>query len=205
MKLKSLEIALQKVAGFSAPKAPLEQYMTPPALAARMLFDAYMNGDIEGMKVLDLGCGTGMLSIGAALLGGEVTGVDTDKAALAIAEENAKESGVKTDFFERTLIPSPAGPAALFETGFDTVVMNPPFGAQKEHADRPFIETALLSAPVVWGIFNRGTIPFLKTYTKESADITNMVSAKLNIPRQFAFHAKDSLEIPVEIVRMERI
>ncbi|HJJ27167.1 MAG TPA: methyltransferase, partial [Methanocorpusculum sp.] len=99
--------------------------------------------------------------------------------------------------FQRAVIPS------SFEE-FDTVIMNPPFGAQKEHADRPFIETALRAAPVVWGLFNKGTIPFLKAYTKESAEITDMVSAKLNIPKQFFFHTKDSLEIPVEIVRMVR-
>lgn len=197
MKLKSLEIALQKVAGFTAPDASLEQYMTPPDLAARMLFDAYMQGDIEGLKILDIGCGTGMLSIGAALLGGEVFGVDIDESALNTAGENAGKCKVGVTF-QKGKIPSSFGE-------YDTVIMNPPFGAQKEHADRPFIETALRSAPVVWGIFNKGTIPFLKAYTKDSAKITNMVSAKLNIPRQFSFHTKDSLEIPVEIVRMERI
>jgi hypothetical protein len=70
MKLKNLEIHLQKVQGFKNPVAGLEQYMTPAPLAARFLFDAFLHGDIEGMKVLDLGCGTGMLSVGAALLGG---------------------------------------------------------------------------------------------------------------------------------------
>ena len=82
--------------------------------------------------------------------------------------------------------------------------MNPPFGAQNEHADRPFIEAALISAPVVWGIFNKGSIPFIKAYTKDSAEITDKVAAKLSIPRQFSFHTKDIMEIPVEIVRLER-
>jgi 2-polyprenyl-3-methyl-5-hydroxy-6-metoxy-1,4-benzoquinol methylase len=89
MKLKNLEIHLQKVQGFKNPVAGLEQYMTPAPLAARFLFDAFLHGDIEGMKVLDLGCGTGMLSVGAALLGGDVTGVDGDASALLTAEENA--------------------------------------------------------------------------------------------------------------------
>ena len=87
MKLKNLEIRLQKVAGFKKPKAEFEQYMTPAPLAARFLFDAFLHGDIEGMKVLDLGCGTGMLSVGAALLGGNVTGVDGDSSALLTAEK----------------------------------------------------------------------------------------------------------------------
>ena len=196
MKLRQLEISLQKVSGFSNPNAALEQYVTPADLAARFLHDAYMHGDIDGMKVLDLGCGTGMLSVGASLLGADVTGVDCDASALAAACKNAEEFHLDISF-QRAVIPS------SFE-GFDTVIMNPPFGAQKEHADRPFIETALCAAPVVWGIFNKGTIPFLKAYTKESAEITDMVSEKLNIPKQFFFHTKDSLEIPVEIVRMVR-
>ncbi|HJJ31473.1 MAG TPA: METTL5 family protein [Methanocorpusculum sp.] len=196
MKLRQLEISLQQVSGFSNPNAALEQYITPSDLAARFLHDAYMHGDIEGLRVLDLGCGTGMLSAGAALLGADVTGVDCDASALSVAQKNAELFGLSISF-QRAVIPSSFGE-------FDTVIMNPPFGAQNEHADRPFIETALSSAPVVWGIFNKGTIPFLKAYTNESAEITDMVSAKLNIPKQFFFHTKENLEIPVEIVRMVR-
>lgn len=46
-------------------------------------------GDVEECAVLDLGCGTGMLSIAAALLGAQsVTGVDADDDALATARRN---------------------------------------------------------------------------------------------------------------------
>ena len=199
MKPKNLEIHLQKVQGFKNPVAGLEQYMTPAPLAARFLFDAFLHGDIEGMKVLDLGCGTGMLSVGAALLGGDVTGVDGDSSALLTAEENAALQ--KLDItFRREVVRAETAEA----DSYDTVIMNPPFGAQNEHADRPFIEAALISAPVVWGIFNKGSIPFIKAYTKDSAEITDKVAAKLSIPRQFFFHTKDIMEIPVEIVRLER-
>lgn len=200
MKLKKLEIELQKVKGFQNPIANLEQYMTPPDLAARFLFDAYMHQDIEGLNVLDLGCGTGMLSIGSSLLGARVTAVDTDSHAIATARENAKNFGIDGIIFQEERI---FDTETAIDEKFDTVIMNPPFGAQNEHADRPFIKRALLSAPVTWGIFNKGSIPFIQSYTKDLADITDMVSAKLIIPRQFIFHTHDSLEIPVEIVRLE--
>ncbi|HJK53532.1 MAG TPA: 50S ribosomal protein L11 methyltransferase, partial [Methanocorpusculum sp.] len=90
MKLRQLEMQLQKVRGFSHPSAEAEQYMTPAPLAARMLFHAAMNGDIVGIRVCDLGCGTGMLSIAAALLGADVIAVDFDPGALAVARENAE-------------------------------------------------------------------------------------------------------------------
>lgn len=197
MKLKQLEIKLQKIEGFKKPSAELEQYMTPASLAARFLFTAHMAGDIEGLKVLDLGCGTGMLSVGAALLGAEVVAVDCDSNALALAKLNAENNGVSIEFVNSKIDDN-------FVCEADTVIMNPPFGAQIVHADRPFIDAALKSAPVVWGIFNKGSFPFILSYSKGRAEITNKVSAMLNIPKQFEFHTKENLEIPVEIVRLER-
>ena len=47
--------------------------------------------DISGKRILDLGCGSGILSIGAAKLEAkEVVGIDIDSTALVNAEENAE-------------------------------------------------------------------------------------------------------------------
>ena len=69
MKKKDLEIQLQRIQNFKDPDPALEQYMTPSVIATDILFDAYSKGDVEGLKVVDLGCGTGMFSIGSWLLG----------------------------------------------------------------------------------------------------------------------------------------
>ena len=70
MKLKQFEAVLQDVAGFESPKIDLEQYPTSAHLASRILFTADTSyDDIEDKNVLDLGCGTGMFAIGAAVLG----------------------------------------------------------------------------------------------------------------------------------------
>lgn len=46
-------------------------------------------------RVLDVGCGSGILSIGAALLGAsEVTGVEIDPDAVAVAKENVEKNGL---------------------------------------------------------------------------------------------------------------
>ena len=51
-----------------------------------------------GMKVLDLGCGSGILSIIALLLGAKkAVAVDIDKNAVDIAYENAKRNGIDDD------------------------------------------------------------------------------------------------------------
>src|SRR4030042_577278 len=53
----------------SKESARLEQYATPAHIAADMLWEAFTAGDIEGRSVVDLGCGNGVFSIGAKLLG----------------------------------------------------------------------------------------------------------------------------------------
>lgn len=203
MKLKNLEMMLQRLSGFAKPRASLEQYQTPAPLAARLLFHALMKGDIEGKRVCDLGCGTGLLAIGAALLGAEsVTGVDIDEGALATAKENADLLDAEVTFIavdmRDTGCREKIGPC-------DTVIMNPPFGAQKAHADRPFIDCAITLAPVTYSIFNAGSTQFVKAYTAQKAEITEKVGGAFPIKRTFAFHTKDVQEIEVEILRLKRI
>jgi len=203
MKLKQLEMTLQRLRGFSRPRAALEQYQTPAPLAARLLYHALMKGDIEEKAVCDLGCGTGILAIGAALLGAApVTGVDIDERALAVARENADLLGVDITFLATDLR---EGGCRDRIGACDTVVMNPPFGAQKAHADRPFIDCAIAAAGVTYSIFNAGSIPFVEAYTAQKAEITEKIGGAFPIKRTFAFHTKDVQEIEVEILRLKRI
>lgn len=198
MKLRRLEMLLEKVSGFSHPSPDREQYQTPPPLAARLLYTAFLAGDITGLRILEPGCGTGILSIGAALLGaGEVFGVDIDQQALKTAEENAARQGVTPSFIQADLQDTPAWKDIPYA---DTVIMNPPFGAQREHADRPFIDLALDRAEVVYGIFNAGSEPFFREYTRERAEVTAVIEASFTIPRTFFFHTDDRRDIPVIII-----
>ncbi|KAJ1805882.1 hypothetical protein LPJ75_005189, partial [Coemansia sp. RSA 2598] len=70
MKLKQLEGYLGDVAAFREPKVQLEQYPTTAHLASRILYTAESSfGDIDDKAVVDLGCGCGMLSVAAAMMG----------------------------------------------------------------------------------------------------------------------------------------
>jgi release factor glutamine methyltransferase len=51
-----------------------------------------------GMKVFEVGTGTGLLAVVAAKLGAEVSASDTDEESLAVARENAKLNQVEIDF-----------------------------------------------------------------------------------------------------------
>ncbi|MDY6776119.1 MAG: METTL5 family protein [Halobacteria archaeon] len=195
----SLEIALEEVGGFEEPSPSLEQYATPADLASHVLHFAYMQGDIEGKQVVDLGCGTGVLSVGAALLGGDVLGVDIDTAAVGRARQNAATVGVSdlTDW-----VNADVGDLCLRLEDV-TVVMNPPFGAQRRGADRPFLEKATEIGDVIYSIHNEGSRDFVEGFLGDRGEITHGFAAKLRVPHQFEFHTEESREIDVEAYRIE--
>ena len=63
---------LQNSPDFENPKPELEQYSTPVDITLEIIKHANSLGHLSG-KVVDLGCGTGRLAIGAAILGADVT------------------------------------------------------------------------------------------------------------------------------------
>lgn len=54
--------------------------------------------ELKGSKVLDVGCGAGLLSEAMAEVGAEVTGIDLAEEALAAARTHAETSGVKLEY-----------------------------------------------------------------------------------------------------------
>ncbi len=53
---------------------------------------------LKGKRVLDIGCGGGILAEGMAALGARVTGIDLAEAPLAVARLHLKESGLHVDY-----------------------------------------------------------------------------------------------------------
>ena len=55
---------------------------------------------VEGASVLDMGCGSGILGIAAALLGAKrVTAVDIDEASVGVTRENVLKNGIDPEKF----------------------------------------------------------------------------------------------------------
>lgn len=202
MRLRDLEILLEKnVAAFPSPKTELEQYRTPADTAARLLFEAYGLGDLEGKTVLDLGCGTGMLALGAALLGARtVTGLDLDAGALEAASASARALGVaeRAHFVHRDLRDG-------VDVTADVVFTNPPFGAQVPGADRPFLAAAFRAAPVVYVFANAPGAAFVEARGAEAGFArTHGWDVAFTIGHVFGHHTRARQDVPVKVLRLVR-
>ncbi|GAA0460796.1 METTL5 family protein [Halococcus dombrowskii] len=202
--VSALAQRLAVVAGFENPRTSLEQYRTPPGLAARLVHDADLQGDIEERFVVDLGTGTGMLALAAALRGPRgVVGVDIDPDPLSTARDNEGRVGTAADI---SWLRADATDAPLDTDGETTVVMNPPFGAQdgNEHADRAFLATAARLGDVSYSVHNAGSQEFVESFAADNGGtVTRSFRAELDLPRQFDFHDEDSHTVETELFRIE--
>jgi SAM-dependent methyltransferase len=91
---------------------PVEMMTTPPA--GKLVKFAEIG---PGQRVLDVGCGTGVVAVTAALRGAKVAGLDLTPTLLERGRENARIAGVNVDFIEgdAEALPYPDG-------SFDVVV-----------------------------------------------------------------------------------
>jgi len=74
----------------------------------------------SGDKVLEIGCGTGYVSITAALAGAEVEGVDINPDAVELSTKNAMLNGVSARFFLSDIFEDVSG-------SYDVIMFNPPY------------------------------------------------------------------------------
>jgi putative methylase len=169
---KQLAIELSRLNVFEKPKSRLEQYPTDSNVAADLLWNAYQLGDIQGKTILDLGSGTGILGIGALLLGAKkVTFVEIDNKAVEILEKNLFEYELEEDMYEIIVTD-----IKNLNIKADTILQNPPFGVQIKHADIPFLEKAVTCADVIYSLHLAKSEDYL---TKKISKLGGLIKLKL--------------------------
>ena len=200
----SLAIALSKLKGFEKQKIREEQYLTESDIAAELLWIIKMRGELDDKIVADLGSGTGILGLGALILGAKkVFLVDKDIDAMNIAKQNLKyleDEGCKMGEAVFALMD-----IADFREKADVVVENPPFGTREEHADRKFLEKAFLTAPIVYSFHKSSTESFVDKFASDSGFETGeKIRYEFPIKAAHDFHTRKIRRIEVTLFRLAR-
>jgi putative methylase len=198
MKKKELEMILQKVPEFDDPSPSLEQYITPAGIAADIIFIAHQYGDIQDKVVFDLGCGTGIFAIGANITGAKrVVGFDVDRDSIQKAKKYAKKNNLSIEFYVKDIL--------NIKEKCDTIIMNPPFGAQKSNlkADRKFIEKGFIISSVIYSIHLTKTVPFIeKMVSSLNSKVTYYKNYIFPIKHIYNFHEKKVVNYDVTLLRI---
>jgi putative methylase len=201
---RALARRLGVVQDFQDPTLELEQYATDTEVAASLVHVADEHGDLADATVLDLGTGTGMLALAAALRSPDrVIGVDVDPTPLRTARENAARIGATTDV---AWLVADATDLPLQGIDDAVVLSNPPFGAQRgnEHADRAFLDQIASVASVSYTIHNAGSQDFVAAYVADNdATITDAYAVELDVDNQFDFHDAETAVVDAEAYRIE--
>jgi len=199
---RELAVILSRAPLFPYPKRGFEQYVTDGETASELLWEAYMRGDISGRVVLDLGCGTGVLAIGSAILGADhVICLEVDEEALAEAYKWACTEGV-LDRLSHVVLFVPD----VWMRAVDTIVMNPPFGVHRRGADLMFLRTALKLRPrAIYSIHmsDRGTREMVRRTAQDIGYTVQIFSTRnIMIPQLYESHRRRVYRVTVDLYRI---
>ena len=208
---KDLISLIQQTDGFLNPKIELEQYCIDAQSAVDIVYFAGVEfNDIKNQLVIDLGTGTGRLSITCAYLRASyILSVDIDMNALKILKTNINNLGLETiilpicsdiNHFEivRQLLPKEL---------HITTIENPPFGVQKKTADRYFLKKAFSFSDVVYSIHlaNQKVHQFITSFIRKfNWEIDYVFPFQLKLDRTYEFHKQKTKSVDVNIYRFKR-
>jgi len=209
MSRASLAVILSKLKRFESPKTKFEQYPTPSEAAATILWDAYTRGLVENKVVLDLGAGTGILGIGALILGAKkvfFVEIDPDayqfiKENIAIVQEHVDcELGV-WEIIEQDLVADSTSVLPFV----DLAVLNPPFGTKQKHVDVLFLTKAIAHAPQVYAFHKSVTKEYVLTQVeKNGARLVQEFPFSFDLPKTMDQHVKKSYKTAVSCFHLSK-
>lgn len=192
MDKKELAITLSKLKSLNEFDINLEQYQSEGELISDILWKANLNGDIKNKTIADLGCGNGIFGLGALLLGAKkVYFLDIDKGALETARENYKKLKLKSGTFINKNVKN-------FNFKVDTVLMNPPFGVQKEHSDKLFLEQAMKVSNNIYSLHKIESKKFIFSLSKNNNfKLKEAYEYNFLIKQTYRFHKRKSYFVKV--------
>jgi len=203
-----LAIFLSKLSAFTNHNLRLEQYETPSEIAADFLWQIHIcDQNIVGKDMVDLGSGTGILGIGALLLGAkQVTFVEIDEDVIELLKKNLQyaqqESGMT---FSYQIVNADVSSGIPCGIQTEICICNPPFGTKNKHVDRDFLCVAIKIARFVYSFHKSNTIDYLLEYfSSRGFKTAAMKDYSFGLHQSQKFHEKEMHRIEVSSIRIEK-
>jgi putative methylase len=197
-----LAIILSKLNLFIRGNILLEQYPTDSEIAAESLWIVYMNGDIEGKVIVDLGAGTGILGIGALELGAKfIYFVEKDKKAIEQLETNlAIYNKINYAIIDSDISDFDISNTYKSMEKIDTIIMNPPFGTKEKHSDREFLIKAFSLCDKIYSFHKTTTSAFVESFSAGSGfRIVIKKDFEFPLKHTYSFHKSKIKRIEVSL------
>ena len=157
--------------------------------STKFLLQYICNIDLQEKNFLELGCGSGLISIAAAKLGAKVTATDINPIAIDFLKHNATANNAGMDIFHSDLFKS------LPKKKFDVIVINPPYYKNDPITPKDFAWSCGKNGEYFSGLFNS-----LHEYIDENTQILMVLSdscdmemiQKFASKNGFGFHCRES-------------
>ena len=124
-------------------------------------------------SVLEIGCGTGIVSINLAKRGNQVTAVDINPKAIEATKINSKKNNVELEIIEGNMF------SKLKNRKFDTVVCNPPYLPPTDEYNDPELSLAVEGGPTGTE-FTLKLLKEAKNFLQENGSIYIIHSSRMN-------------------------
>jgi release factor glutamine methyltransferase len=163
-----------------------------PAEDTKLIAHVLEEEEIKGKKVLEMGCGSGLLSIITAKKGAIVTSTDLDTEAIKTASANAAANKARIRFVESDLFQNVSGK-------YDMIVFNPPYLPDEECEKKDITYWGGKTGREVVERFIKAAKPFIRT----GGEILLLISSLTGEKEVLALFHENGFK--AEIVRKQKI
>ncbi len=141
-----------------------------------LLFLSSLPESLEGKILLEIGSGSGVISVITALRGARVTAVDVNPKAVENTLLNAEKHGVRVDAFESNLFEK-------VKRKFDVIIFNPPYVPTEPGEEKDLLSLAWDGGPKGTKVIERFLKQF-KEHLKDKGECYLLISSKNGLRKE---------------------